>query len=466
MLADKEKHLQALQAIFGPEHVLHEPMDCFGYSYDASPEELDVAETPDFVCKAHTAQQVSALMKYANAHKIPVISRGRGSGRTGGTIPVQGGIVLSLDEMNKFVELDEKNLTLRVQPGVLTKDIHDFCAEHGLYYPPQPSSYKYSTIGGNIAENAGGIRAVKYGVTSRYVMGLEVVLANGDIIHTGGKLIKNVTGYNMTQLFVGSEGTLGVITEATLQLIGQPKYVKSAMATFRSVEDACTAVSHCLHSGVTPTAAELMDKRSCEATAKFNDFPIAPEVGAMLIFDLDGNSPEICMSDMKILEETCKKDGCLDFTLAADDAEREHLWTLRNKLSTALKSLAPDRIGEDITVPRASLPEVCNRIMAIADRYGFDVSIFGHAGDGNLHPSLLCDMSQPGVPEKVHDCVGEIFQAAVDCGGKLSGEHGIGISKQPYIDIALEKEEIDTSLLIKKALDPNNILNPGKIFNR
>ena len=466
MLRNKEQHLMALREIFGKDRVLHEPIDCFGYSYDASPEALNPDETPDFVCKAHTTAEVSALMRYANEHKIPVVVRGTGSGRSGGVIPAKGGIVLGVDEMKEIVELDEKNLTLRVQPGVLTKEVHDFCAAHNFYYPPEPSSYKYSTIGGNIAENAGGIRAVKYGVTSDYVLGLEVVLANGDVIHTGGKLIKNVTGYNMTQLFVGSEGTLGIITEATLKVIGRPKYVKSAMATFKSVADACTAVGDCLKSGVTPTAAELMDKLSCEATAKFNDFPIADNVGAMLVFDLDGNTPEICAADMAILEDVCRKDGALDFTLAADDAEREHLWNLRNKLSTALKSLAPDRVGEDITVPRAELPHVCTEIINICAKYGFQVSIFGHAGDGNLHPSLLCDMGAPGVPEKVHDCVGEIFQLAVDCGGKLSGEHGIGISKQPYIGIALEKEEIDASLLIKQALDPNNILNPGKIFGR
>ena len=288
MIDNKPAHLHALQDIFGKERVLHEPLDCFGYSYDASPEELDVAQTPDFVCKAHTTQEVSQLLRYANAHRIPVVCRGTGSGRSGGSIPVQGGIVLSLDEMDQILELDEKNLMVRVQPGVRTKVLHEFCADNGLYYPPEPSSYLYSTIGGNIAENAGGIRAVKYGVTSDYVVGLEVVLANGDIIHTGGKLIKNVTGYNLTQLFVGSEGTLGIITEATLKVIGRPKYVRSAIATFRTVEDACTAVGDCLRSGVTPTAAELMDKLSCDATAKFNDFPIASEVGAMLVFDLDG----------------------------------------------------------------------------------------------------------------------------------------------------------------------------------
>ena len=209
-----------------------------------------------------------------------------------------------------------------------------------------------------------------------------------------------------------------------------------------------------------------MDKLSCDATAKFNDFPIAPEVGAMLVFDLDGATEEICASDMQTLEDVCRADGALDFTLAASDAERTRLWSLRNKLSTAIKVLAPDRVGEDITVPRSELPAISKKIVEICNRYGFMVSIFGHAGDGNLHPSILTDLSQPGMKEKVHECVGEIFQAAVDCGGMLSGEHGIGISKQPYIEIALEKTEIDASMVIKKALDPNNILNPGKIFNR
>lgn len=466
MIDNKEKHLQALVAIFGRERVYDEAIDCFGYSYDAAPEVLDTAHTPDFVVKAHSAEEVSALLKYASEHEIPVTTRGNGSGRSGGSIPVRGGIVLSLDEMDQIIELDEKNLMLRVQSGVLTKTVHDFCADHGLYYPPEPSSYVYSTIGGNIAENAGGIRAVKYGVTSDYVMGLEVVLPNGDIIHTGGKLIKNVTGYNLTQLFVGSEGTLGVITEATLKVIGRPKHVKSAMASFKSIEDACEAVNASLMSGVTPTAAELMDKLSCEAAAKFNDFPLKDGVGAMIVFDLDGATEDICQSDMQTLEAVCKEVGALDFTLSKTEEERNDLWKLRRNLSTAVKVLAPDRVGEDITVPRAMLPTICKRIGEICARYGFMVSIFGHAGDGNLHPSLLVDLSQEETRAKVDKCVEDIFRAAVEVGGKLSGEHGIGLSKQPYIELALEKSEIDTSLLIKKALDPKNILNPGKIFNR
>lgn len=466
MLENKDSHKKALEAIFGRERVYSDALDCFGYSYDAAPEALNTDFTPDFVCKAHTTAEVSALLKYANDNAIPVTTRGNGSGRSGGSIPVRGGIVLSLDEMDKIIELDEKNMMLRVQPGVLTKAVHDFCAARDLYYPPEPSSYVYSTIGGNIAENAGGIRAVKYGVTSDYVMGLEVVLPGGDIIHTGGKLIKNVTGYNLTQLFVGSEGTLGVITEATLKVIAKPKHLASAIASFKSIEDACEAVNACLLSGVTPTAAELMDKLSCEAAARFNDFPLKDDVGAMIVFDLDGATEAICQSDMATLEDVCKRVGAIGFTLSKTEEERNDLWKLRRNLSTAVKVLAPDRVGEDITVPRAMLPTICKRIGEICASYGFMVSIFGHAGDGNLHPSLLVDLSNEETRAKVDACVADIFRAAVEVGGKLSGEHGIGISKQPYIELALEKEEIDASLLIKKALDPKGILNPGKIFNR
>lgn len=466
MTKEKDIHSKNLQKIFGKENVFFDKIDCFGYSYDSAPQDLNIDDTPDYVCKAHSPEEISLLLKYANENAIPVTARGTGSGRSGGSIPVKKGIVLSLDEMNQILELDEKNMTITVEAGVHTKEIHDYCASFGLYYPPEPSSYSYSTIGGNLAENAGGIRAVKYGVTSNYVMGLEVVLANGDIIHTGGKLIKNVTGYNLTQLFVGSEGTLGIITKATLRLVTLPKYVKSAIATFPTIEDACTAVGVCLRSGVVPTAAELMDKLSCEATAKFNDFPIDDKVEAMLVFDIDGNSEEICNNDMKILEDICQQYHCLSFTCSKDEKEREELWSLRRKLGTAIKSMAPHRIGEDISVPRSELPQIARKIKEIADKYNFKVSIYGHAGDGNLHPSFLADLSDEQAKSQMHRCIEETFIATVEYGGVLSGEHGIGTSKQNYIHLALSDEVIDTSLLIKKALDPNNILNPGKIFNR
>lgn len=465
-MKDKATHLKALEAIVGKDNILSEPIDCFGYSYDASPEELDPEHTPDFVCKVHSVQEVSAIVKYANENLIPIVPRGAGSCRSGGTIPVKGGIVIAMDKMNHILELDEKNMTVTVEPGVIVADLYNFCAQKGLYYPPQPSSYTYSTVGGSIAENAGGIRAVKYGVTSNYVMGLEVVLANGDIIHTGGKLIKNVTGYNLTQLFVGSEGTLGIVTKAILKLVALPTHSRTATAMFHTVEEACTAVGESLRQGVVPTAAELMDELACEAGAAFTHFSLPEGVGAMLVFDVDARDEETCTKELAVLEEACKGCGCIRFTTAKDQAEADKLWSMRRKLGQAVGALAPNRFNEDITVPRSQLPVIAKKLQAIADKYGFRITIYGHAGDGNLHPSFLGDMREPGAPERMQKALTEEFQAAVDCGGMLSGEHGIGLSKQPYINMALSDQVIDASLLIKKALDPNNILNPGKIFNR
>lgn len=460
------QHLQALQKIFGEAHVYHTPIDCFGYSYDASPEPLDPAHTPAFVCKAHHTEEVAACLRYANWHRIPVVARGTGSGRSGGSIPLQGGIVLSLDEMNQILDLDEKNMMVTVEAGVQTKTLHDFCAAHQLFYPPDPSSYVYSTIGGNIAENAGGIKAVKYGVTSNYVMGLEVVLADGTVVQTGGKMMKNVTGYNLTQLFVGSEGTLGIITKATLRLLHLPKTVQTATATFSTVEDACTAVAESLRQGIVPTAAELLDRLSCQAAATFNDFSLGEDVGALVVFDVDGIDEDTCAKEMAQLKVVCEKAHAIDFTIAQTKAEADKLWDLRRKLSSAVAALAPNKVGEDISVPRAQLPIIVKAISAIAEKHHFTLSIYGHAGDGNLHPAFLCDLKAPGVYERLQEAIAEVFQATVAVGGTLSGEHGIGISKQPFIDIALSEEVIQTSLLIKKALDPHDILNPRKIFNR
>lgn len=464
MSISSQKTRAFLQSVFGKENVLYKPMDTFGYSYDASPEELNVKETPHFVVKAHSAQEISQLMRFANEHKIPVVPRGTGSGRSGGAIPTKRGIVVSLDEMQGILEYDADNMMVTVEAGVKTKVLHDYCAARGLFYPPDPSSYAYSTIAGNIAENAGGIKAVKYGVTGDYVMGLEVVLPNGDIIETGGKMKKNVTGYNLTQLFVGSEGTLGIITKATLRLVSLPQCVRTAQAMFVSVEDACRAVSDCLQSGVIPTAAELMDKLSLDASAQFNDFSVPEGVGAMIVFDVDGPDEATVQKDMEALHAICAKHGIITFTQAKDQQGADIIWALRRKLSSAVKTLAPDRIAEDISVPRSQLPVIVKMLQDIADKNGFQLSIFGHAGDGNLHPSFLADLSQPGAKERMHQTITEAFAAAVSVGGTLSGEHGIGVSKQPYIQTALSPETIRASLAMKHALDPNNILNPGKIF--
>ncbi len=458
------KVMKEFSRIVGSKDSLRENLDLFTYSYDASFLPLVPPNLPDLVIKAQSTEQVAKILELANQYRIPVVARGLGSGRTGGSVPVQGGIVLCLDEMNKILEFDDKNLMLTVEPGVKTQDIYDYGAERGLFYPPDPSSLKQSTIGGNIAENAGGPRAVKYGVTRDYVMGLEVVLADGSVLQTGGKMIKNATGYDLTRLFVGSEGTLGIITKAILKLIPMPKMRRTVQALFDSLDGACAAVSGAIKSGTIPAAAELMDQISIQAAAKFRKLELDPKVKAGIIFEFDGDSEGSLEGQTEQARKICAECGLIQFRMAETQAETDELWSLRRGMSSAVAALAPNRIGEDISVPRAALPEIVKRLRDIAAKYDLQIAIFGHAGDGNLHPSLLADLNIPGEKEKVDKAVGEIFQAALAVGGTLSGEHGIGVTKKEYITDALGETGVATIRSIKKALDPAGILNPGKIF--
>ena len=459
-----KKVMEEFSQIVGSKYSLRENLDLFTYSYDASFLPLIPAAKPDLVIKPHSTQEVAKIMKLANKYRIPVVARGLGSGRTGGSVPVEGGLVLCLDEMNKILEFDDKNLMITVEPGVKTHDIYQYCAQRGLFYPPDPSSLKHSTIGGNIAENAGGPRAVKYGVTGNYVMGLEVVLADGSVLHTGGKMIKNVTGYDLTRLFVGSEGTLGIITQAILKLIPMPKMWRTAQVLFDSLEGACAAVSRSIKSGAIPAAAELMDQISIQAVAKFRKFEYDPNVMAGIIFEFDGDSETSLEGQIGETQRICAECGSVQFRIAMTQEEEDELWSLRRGMSSAVATLAPNRIAEDISVPRDALPEIVKRLREIAARYDLQMAIYGHAGDGNLHPSLLVDLSLPGEKEKVNQAVGEIFKATLAVGGTLSGEHGIGVTKKDYITDALGETGVETIRSIKKALDPTGILNPGKIF--
>lgn len=459
-----KKVLDEFSQIVGSKNILREDLDLFSYSYDASFLPLIPAAKPDLVIKPHSTQEVAKIMELANKYGIPVVARGLGSGRTGGSIPIEGGLVLCLDEMNKILEYDDKNLMITVEPGVKTHDIYQYCAQRGLFYPPDPSSLKHSTIGGNIAENAGGPRAVKYGVTGNYVMGLEVVLADGSVLHTGGKMIKNVTGYDLTRLFVGSEGTLGIITQAILKLIPMPKMRRTAQVLFDSLDGACAAVSRSIKSGAIPAAAELMDQISIQAVAKFKKFELESNVKAGVIFEFDGDSETSLEGQIGETQRICAESGSIQFRVALTQEEEDELWSLRRGMSSAVASLAPNRIAEDISVPRDALPKIVKRLREIAARYDLQMAIYGHAGDGNLHPSLLVDLSLPGEKEKVELAVSEIFKAALAVGGTLSGEHGIGITKKDYIKDALGEAGEATIRSIKKALDPTGILNPGKIF--
>lgn len=455
---------QQLCEIVGRENVLDANLDCFSNSYDSSFIPLLPANKPDIVVRPLTTEEVSKVMALANTHGIPVTARGAASGRTGGSIPLRGGISLGLDRMNRIIELDEKNLIITVEAGVRTGDIYNYCAERGLFYPPDPASFKFSTIGGNVAENAGGMRAVKYGVTNNYVMGLEVVLADGRVINTGGKTVKNVTGYNLTQLFTGSEGTLGIVTKILLRLIPMPKVRNTLQLMFASLEDACATIHGMLQSGVIPAAAEVMDKISIGAVARHRNIQLNPATQACVVTEIDADDDAGLDRQSKKIEEIARKFNAIEIRVAQTSQEAEELWAMRRAMGPAVGAMAPDRLGEDISVPRNEFPEIVRRIRKIADKYKLTIAVYGHAGDGNLHPSILCDLSNSDEAERVHQAVNEIFAEALAVGGTLSGEHGIGITKREYIANALGEAGVDTLKAIKQALDPKGILNPGKIW--
>jgi glycolate oxidase len=462
MIAEKIK--REIRDIVGVEHALDSELDRFGYSYDSSFLPLSEGNRPDLVVRPATTQEVAQVMAIASAGAIPVTPRGAASGRTGGSIPLRGGLSLCLDRMTRILELDERNMMVTAEAGVRTIDLYDHCAAHGLFYPPDPASWKFSTIGGNVAENAGGMRAVKYGVTADYVMGLEVVLADGTVLETGGKALKNVTGYDLKSLFTGSEGTLGIVTRALLRLIPMPKKRGTIRILFGSLDDGCLTVHRMLQEGVVPAAAELMDRFCLEAVARHDWTQVDPAVEACLVIEIDGEDDAALAVQAGRIEATAKACGDVEFRVARSQQEADELWAVRRGISSALVGLAPDRISEDISVPRDAFPEVARRIRAISATSGLPIAVFGHAGDGNLHPSILCDLSKPGEEQRVHAAVDEIFAAALAVGGTLSGEHGIGVTKRPYITQALGEAGIRTMQAVKQALDPKGILNPGKIW--
>ena len=453
-----------IAAIVGSEHVLDSDLDRFGYSYDSSFVPLVPASLPDIVVRPLTTAEVSKVMAIAYEHSIPVTPRGAASGRTGGTVPLQGGIALSLDRMTSILELDEKNMMVTAEAGVRTIDLHDYCAAKGLFFPPDPASWKMSTVGGNVAENAGGMRAVKYGVTKDYVMGLEVVMADGTVLTTGGKTIKNVTGYDLTSIFVGSEGTLGIVTKVLFKLLPLPKLRGTIQIMFASLDDGCETISKMLLSGIIPSAAEIMDDISLGAVAKRNKLDLAPTVKSCIIIETDGDSQEALDEQAKRIEAVANSCGALAFRVAKDKAESDELWTIRRTMSSAVSALAPNRLGEDISVPRSEFPKVVRLIKEISTKHDLTIAVFGHAGDGNLHPSVLCDMKNPAEAERAHKAVDDIFAAALSVGGTLSGEHGIGITKKPYIVDAMGEAGVKAMKAMKQALDPKGIMNPGKIW--
>jgi glycolate dehydrogenase FAD-linked subunit len=450
-----------LLRIVGKTGVLSTLEDLAVYGYDGT----FVEARPDIVVLPETTEQVSQIVKLAAETHTPIVPRGMGSGLAAASVPIpSGGIVLSLTRMNHILEIDPENATVQAEAGVITADLQAAVEKLGLFYPPDPSSIRHSTIGGNVACNAGGPRCLKYGVTGDYVLGLTVVLADGRILKTGGKPIKDVTGYNLKALFTGSEGTLGIMTEILLRLIARPPYAKTALAEFTSLNDAIRIVNAILTAGIVPASLELMDQTAIRCIEEAMHLGLNTEIEASLIIETDGMNEQTVTREINACVNICQESGTCSVKIAQNEAERNALWKARRSMAPSLARKAPNKLGEDITVPRSAIPEITLRLRLISDKYGLPIVIFGHAGDGNLHPNILFDKRQPDQWAKVEQMVGEIFDASLSLGGTLSGEHGVGILKRPYLERALGPISIEVQRNIKHALDPLNILNPGKMF--
>ncbi len=453
--------IEQLIDVVGKKHVLHTPEDLAVYSYDGTFAE----SSPEVVILPANTEEVSQLVKLASEARVPIVPRGMGSGMAAGSIPmVAGGMVISLTRMNHILEIDTENATVLTEAGVITADLQAAVEEIGLFYPPDPSSIRHSTIGGNIACNAGGPRCLKYGVTGDYVLGLTVVLADGRILKTGGKPIKDVTGYDLNGLFTGSEGTLGLVTEALLRLVAKPHYAKTALAEFAALDDASRTVTAILSAGIIPASLELMDRTALVCIEEAMHLGLNTDVEASLIIETDGADEQTVRSEIEACAKICKETGAQSVKLAQNETERASLWRARRSISPSLARKAPNKLGEDITVPRSAIPEVVQRLRTISAKHGLPIVIFGHAGDGNLHPNILFDKRQPDQWQEVEKMVAEVFEVSLAVGGTLSGEHGVGMLKRPYMEKALGPISIDVQRHIKRALDPFNILNPGKIF--
>jgi glycolate oxidase len=392
------------------------------------------------------------------------VPRGAGTGYTGGAVPVRGGIVLSLERFNRIVEIDEGNLVAIVQPCVITGDLQDAVERLGLFYPPDPASLRQSTIGGNIAECAGGPRAFKYGVTRQYVLGLEAVLPTGEVIRTGGKVVKNVAGYDLTQLLIGSEGTLAIVTEATLRLVPKPTAVATLQAAFAGINAAVRAVTEIVRARVIPATIELIDRDSLAAVeAMASDASLAPAgAGAVLLIDIDG-SPEQVGGDLARVEEACRRAGA-EVRQATTRVEADRLWELRRQMTYALRSPDVVKLNNDIVVPKARIPELFELITELKSRYRLRIPAFGHIGDGNIHVNVMVPRGDGYAMERGQQAVAALFAGVVALEGSITGEHGIGFSKAPFLDLAVGADAIDLMRRIKSAFDPAGILNPGKIF--
>ena len=454
-----EQIINELHSIVGKDNVFTSKADRICYSYDATQQSF----LPDVVVHPGSTDEISRVMKLANRELIPVFPRGAGSGFTGGSLPTRGGIVMCTERMDRILLIDEENLVATVEPGVVTEQFQKSVEKLGLFYPPDPASLKFSTLGGNVAECAGGPRCIKYGVTKDFIIGLEVVTPTGDIITTGGPTMKGVVGYDLTKLMCGSEGTLGVITRIVIKLLPLPEAKKTMLVLFDSIDGAAQAVSSIIRSKIIPATLEFMDGRTLDCVRQATDLEVPEGARAVLIIEVDGDR-EFLDKQAAQIAEIIKPLGVVETRIATTPEESEALWQIRRSVSASLRKVNPDKYNEDICVPRSKVPEMIRKVDAIAEKYAIPIVNFGHAGDGNIHVNIMVNKKVSGDTLKAEGAIRDVFKAALELGGTMSGEHGVGIAKAPYIPLEITPEAASYMKAIKQALDPNNILNPGKIF--
>jgi glycolate oxidase len=450
-----------LKTLVGEAHITRNPEDRVCYSYDAAPGQHFM---PDAVVFPGSEAQVADIMRLAWKKRIPVIPRGSGSGMTGGAVPVKGGLVMALTRMNRILSIDADNFIATVEPGVIVADLHGAVEKQGLFYPPDPASSSVCTIGGNVGECAGGPRAVKYGVTRDYVLGLKAVMPCGDIIHTGVRTAKGVAGYDLTRLIVGSEGTLAVVTRIILKLLPRPAHVATMAVSFDDMNQAARVVSGIMRRAVIPRCVEYLDHASLELVKDQLRFDLPAQAKALLILELDGDEA-LVKTQTRQIQDFCSQSGALDFRMADDPVQALTLWQARKALSPVLYKIASQKLNEDIVVPISKIPDMVSRIQAIQQESGLTVVSFGHAGDGNIHCNIMYDKTDASQTKKALKAVDKLFAATLELGGTITGEHGVGLSKKAYLSWEIGETEQTIMKQIKAVFDPRQILNPGKIFS-
>jgi glycolate oxidase len=448
--------IKELQEIIGKERVLFAPEDLMVYSHDVFAE-----NKPDVAVLPTTTEEVSKILKLANREGIPVTPRGSATGLSGMCVPARGGIVMGMSKMNKILEISPEDRLAVVEPGVITNDLQLAAEAAGVFYPPDPASQTICQIGGNVGTNAGGPRCVKYGVTRDYLLGLEAVLPSGEVIKTGGRPIKNVTGYDVTRLLCGSEGTLAVITKIIVKLIAKPEARRTLLVAFHSIEDASTTVSRIMAAGIVPRALELMDQRYILNCENIYHLGLPTNAAAMLIIEVDGFA-ETVDRQARVAKDFCEAQGAFNITLARDEQEADRLWMARKLGSVALYRISKTMVTEDATVPISKIPEMVRRVKEIEKKYNTTIYLLAHAGDGNMHPLLTYDPGNKEEAERIEKVIREIFEASIALGGTLTGEHGIGLAKKPFIPLEISPAEMQVWKNIKNCFDPKGIMNPGK----